>query len=303
MTQQTALVTGASSGIGQACALRLARLGWRVFAAVRNPAAGEALKQKHSNITSLILDVTDEAQIRTAVEQVGKAVGAAGLQGLVNNAGIAVAAPLEFIPIDELRRQLEVNVVAQMAVTQAFLPLLRQGHGRIVNMSSVGGKSVVPMLGPYSASKYALEALSDALRMELMPSGIHVAIIEPASIKTPIWDKSLAAADELERKMSPKAQEVYGVPMANMRKLAVASNRTGVPASAVAKAVTHALTANQPKVRYLVGNARGRVQTLANLLPARWRDRLLVGMLWREPKNRLKMKPMGALHSSCRIQS
>ncbi len=193
-----------------------------------------------------------------------------------------MAAPLEFIPIDELRHQLEVNVVAQLAVTQAFLPLLRLGHGRIVNMSSVGGRSVVPMLGPYSASKYALEALSDALRMELMPDGIHVAIIEPASIKTPIWDKSLTAGDEMERRMSPKAQEVYGAPIANVRRLAAASNHSGVPASVVAKAVAHALTAKRPKVRYLIGAARARVQTLANLLPTRWRDRLLVTMLWRK---------------------
>ena len=282
MAEQTVVVTGASSGIGQACALWLARRGWRVFAAVRREAAGETLRRKHGNITPLILDITDEAQIEAAVAQVGKAVGMAGLQGLVNNAGIAVAAPLEFIPIDELRKQLEVNVIAQLAVTQAFLPLLRQGHGRIVNMSSVGGRSVVPMLGPYSASKYALEALSDALRMELMPDGIHVAIIEPASIKTPIWDKSLAAGDEMERKMSPKAQEVYGAPIANIRRLAVASNRSGVPPARVAKAVAHALTAKRPKVRYLVGTARARIQTLANLLPARWRDRLLVTMLWRK---------------------
>ena len=156
------VITGASSGIGEACALYLDELGYRVFAGVRKPAAGEALKAKASKrLAPVILDVTDVASIDRAVETVKAAVGAAGLAGLVNNAGIGVGGPLEVVPLADLRKQFEVNVIGQVAVTQALLPLLRQGRGRIVNMGSIAGRATMPFMGPYSASKFALEALTD----------------------------------------------------------------------------------------------------------------------------------------------
>ena len=184
MSVRTALVTGASSGIGAACAARLARAGWRVLAGVRRP--GDAPE----GTEEVLLDVTDAAQIqaRPRVDE---------LHALVNNAGIAIAMPLEFVPLDELRHQLEVNVVGQVAVTQAFLPALRRARGRIVFVGSIAGKSALPFLGPYAASKHALEAVADSLRLELRPWGIRVSIVEPGSIKTPIWARGAAKADEL----------------------------------------------------------------------------------------------------------
>ena len=176
------LVTGASSGIGLASALRLAGAGWRVYGGVRTAADADALRQH--GIEPVELDVTDAAQIDAATAAVGPE-----LDGLVDNAGIAVAAPLELVPLDELRRQLEVNVVGQIAVLQAVLPALRRARGRVVLMGSIGGRSALPFLGPYAASKHALEALADSLRVELRPFGLAVSIVEPGSIATPIWRK------------------------------------------------------------------------------------------------------------------
>ena len=189
------VITGASTGIGAASAVELARRGFSVFAGVRKRCDGERLKAQSPHIVPLLLDVTDAGQIAAAAETVGRAVGDAGLAGLVNNAGIVVAGPLEILPLDQLRLQLEVNVVGQIAVTQAFLPLLRKARGRIVNMGSFNGRIASPYLAPYAASKHALEALSDAMRLELRAWGIRVSVIEPGATTTPIWDKSLAAAD------------------------------------------------------------------------------------------------------------
>jgi NAD(P)-dependent dehydrogenase (short-subunit alcohol dehydrogenase family) len=185
------VITGASTGIGAACALHLDRIGFRVFAGVRRRQDGERLRSVSSpDLIPLQLDVTDRNSLRDAQQRVAEEIGESRLVGLINNAGIAVASPLEAVPIEDLRRQLEVNVVGQVAVTQVFLPLLRAGQGRIINMGSIAGRATMPLMGPYSASKYALEAITDALRLELQPWGIHVAIIEPGAIATPIWEKS-----------------------------------------------------------------------------------------------------------------
>ncbi len=270
---KSVVITGASTGIGRACALRLDRMGWHVFAGVRKPSDGEALRAKASErLTPVEIDVTDEASIARAAEQAVEATGDEGLGGLVNNAGISVAGPLEFLPLDELRRQLEVNVTGQVAVTQAFMPLIRQGNGRVVFMGSISGRLATPFLGPYAASKFALEAIADALRMELRPWGIQVSIVEPGSIATPIWDKGQAAADELEQRISPRARELYDPAIAAVRQAARDAAARGVPPGRVAKAVAHALTARRPKTRYLIGND-ARVQlALASLLPDRARD-------------------------------
>src|SRR5215475_8847089 len=189
------VITGASTGIGAACARFLADRGFQVFAGVRNRQAGEALTTgRTARLTPIYLDVTEERSIQEAAELITRRVGDVGLAGLVNNAGIAIGSPLEVIPIDLLRRQFEVNVFGQIAVTQAFLPLLRKGHGRIVNMGSIAGRATIPLMGPYSASKFALEALTNALRLELQPWGIPVSVIEPGATATPIWEKSINAA-------------------------------------------------------------------------------------------------------------
>src|SRR3990172_8450526 len=186
--QRCVVITGASTGIGEACALRLDKLGWRVFARVRKEADAERLKNEGSErLTPAFIDVTDEGSIMKAEETVRAVVGEAGLAGLGDNAGVGIHGPLEFLPIEDLRRQLEVNTIGQIAVTQAFLPLIRKGRGRIVNIGSIGGKMATPFLGPYAASKFAMEALTDSLRQELRPWDIHVAIVEPGSIATPIW--------------------------------------------------------------------------------------------------------------------
>ena len=185
------VVTGASSGIGEATALRLANAGFAVFAGVRREEDAEALRLR--GVRPVRLDVRDAAQVAAAAQEVRGALGPAGLVALVNNAGVVVPGPLEFVPLDKLRGQFEVNVIGQVAVIQAFLPLLRETRGRIVNISSIDGRIATPLLGPYVASKFALEGLSDALRRELRPWGIQITLIEPGAIKTRIWEKGRVA--------------------------------------------------------------------------------------------------------------
>ncbi len=277
------VITGTSTGIGAACALHLDRLGFRVFAGVRKEADGERLKDRASErLTPIPLDVTNSATIASAAGTVAKALDDRGLAGLVNNAGIAIAGPLEFLPVDELRKQLEVNVLGQIAVTQAFLELLRQGGGRVINIGSISGRSALPFLGPYAASKFAMEALTDSLRLELRPWNIWVAIVEPGTIATPIWQKSIAAADQATRNLPERARQLYGPAIAAMRRITAA--RTGVPAQLVADAVAHALTARRPRTRYVVGRD-ARLRRIVELLPDRMRDSLIARRL-RPPKRR-----------------
>jgi NAD(P)-dependent dehydrogenase (short-subunit alcohol dehydrogenase family) len=276
-TRGAVVVTGASSGIGRACAQALDALGFRVFAGYRSPADGESLRAQGSDrLIPVRVDVTDADSLARMAEEVGCAVGGAGLRGLVNNAGIAVAAPLEFLPLDALRRQLEVNVVGQVAVTQALLPLLRTARGRIVNIGSVSGRFAAPFLGPYAASKHAMEALNDSLRLELRPWGIQVAMVEPGAIATPIWKRSLAAAEEMIEGFPPEAEALYGGPMGTLRERVEALDGTA-PAE-VALAVVHALTARRAKARYVVGRD-AKVRIAIGRLPTRLRDLLVARAL------------------------
>jgi NAD(P)-dependent dehydrogenase (short-subunit alcohol dehydrogenase family) len=248
------LITGASTGIGKACALEFDHRGFRVFAGVRSDEARRNLQvQASSRLLPLRIDVTDAASIAAAAEAVGQTAGHVGLAGLVNNAGIAVPGPLEVVPIDAFRRQLEVNVIGQVAVTQAFLPLLRKARGRIVNISSVNGGIAPPYMGPYSASKFALEAITDALRIELRTWGIRVSAVEPGPIDTPIWDKSIASADELAGRTAPEVLALYQTDLDAVRRMAERSMRRVAPVDRVVKAVVHALTAKRPKTRYYLG--------------------------------------------------
>lgn len=258
---RTALVTGASSGIGEACAVRLARAGWRVLAGVRREGDAPAGTEE------VLLDVTDEEQIRAAAELVDE------LHGLVNNAGIAISSPLEAIPLDELRRQLDVNVVGQVAVTQALLPALRRGRGRVVFVGSIAGRSALPFLGAYAASKHALEAIADSLRVELSPWGLQVSIVEPGTIATPIWRTAAATADAILARVPSETLVLYEARISAFRRAATAAGRRGQPAERVAEAVDHALTADRPKTRYLVGRD-AKLRAGFERLPDRLRDRV-----------------------------
>jgi NAD(P)-dependent dehydrogenase (short-subunit alcohol dehydrogenase family) len=258
---RTAIVTGASSGIGQACAVRLARAGWRVLAGVRRE--GDAPE----GTEELLLDVTDAEQIRAAAE------GVEELNGLVNNAGIALGSPLELVPVDQLRYQLEVNLVGQVAVTQALLPALRRSKGRIVFIGSIAGRSALPFLAPYAASKHALEAVADSLRLELKPFGISVSIVEPGSIRTAIWGRSAARADELAATMDSEVAELYAERVAAFRSLALKRGEGGAPADRVAEVVEEALSAERPHARYLVGRD-AKLRAGFERLPDRLRDRI-----------------------------
>jgi NAD(P)-dependent dehydrogenase (short-subunit alcohol dehydrogenase family) len=270
------VVTGSSTGIGAGCALELDRRGFRVFAGVRCEADGERLRAQASPaLCPLAIDVTDAQSIEQAARCVADAVGQTGLAGLVNNAGIVVAGPLEILPLEQLRRQLEVNVVGQIAVTQALLPLLRAARGRIVNVGSVNGSLAPPYLGPYAASKFALEALSDALRTELRTWGITVSLVEPGAVHTPIWEKSLAAADELSQHVPPEALKLYEADLAAMRATTRRLASGAMPVQRVVRAVLHALTAKRPRTRYYINLQTRLIFGPFKLLPDRLRDWLV----------------------------
>ena len=267
------LITGASTGIGEATALRLGKAGFRVFAGVRKPEDGERLRAAGVTVVQPF-DVTKPEDIEAAVRTVEAALDGAPLRGIVNNAGIGIGGPLEALPLDDFRRTLEVNTTSQLAVTQAFLPLLRKSKGRVVNMSSVGGRVAQPFAGPYIASKFALEAVTDVLRGELLGWGIDVIAIEPGTIATPIWEKSSREAEDVLAKLTPEQRELYGKRLAKMAKLLERQTKRGAPPEKVAEAVEKALTASRPKTRYLLGDAHVLVW-LKRLLPMRWFDRLL----------------------------
>ena len=238
--------------------------GWKVYASVRRP--GDA----PTGAEELIFDVTDAGAIAAAVARVES------LDGLVENAGIAIASPLEILPPDELTRQLDVNVVGQLRVLQAFMPALRRATGRIVIVGSVAGRSAFPFLGAYAMSKFALEAMADSLRVELAPWGMHVAIVEPATIATPMWTKPQRSVDDLP----PEAIERYGRRLQQFGRLAAErSAEHAVSTDAVAKAIEHALTATRPRTRYLIGPDAWR-RAAVQLLPDRVRDRVLTRFLF-----------------------
>jgi NAD(P)-dependent dehydrogenase (short-subunit alcohol dehydrogenase family) len=270
------LISGASTGIGRACSEHLDGLGFTVFAGVRKQSDADALRGARSGRTQpLMLDVTESESIASAMRTVDEAAPA-GLAGLVNNAGISVGGPLEFVPIDEWRRQLEVNFIGQVAVTQACLPALRKARGRVVNMTSIGGRLASPFLGPYNASKYALEAVTDALRLELRQFGVEVAAIEPGAVATPIWEKGRASVEQATADMPAEALKLYSAGMAAISRFISLGERTGVPPLEVARAVEHALTASRPKTRYVVGRDAKMRLALTRLLPTRVMDRVVV---------------------------
>ncbi len=252
-----------------------------MFAGVRKASDADRLRSGASpRLEPIELDVTDAGQIAAAFSQIGARIGDAGLAGLVNNAGVAGGGPLEVIPLAEVRRLFEVNVFGLLAVTQAAIPLLRKARGRIVNIGSIAGKTVTPFVAPYSMSKFAVEALTDGLRLELAPEGIEVVVIEPGAVRTPIWQKGLDALASATP-MPPDAEARYGAKLRFLGKLLELNDRRGVPPEAVADAVVEALRAERPRTRYLVGTDAKLRATLTRFLPDRVTDRLIRSALAR----------------------
>jgi NAD(P)-dependent dehydrogenase (short-subunit alcohol dehydrogenase family) len=274
------VITGVSSGIGHATALELDRRGYRVFGGVRRQEDADALQRETSDrFAPLLLDVTDADAIARASTEVDSALGDEPLAGVVNNAGIGSGGPIEALDLDELRRTLEVNAVAPVAVIQAFIPRLRAARGRVVNVSSVGGRVAQPFLGSYCGSKFALEALSDAMRRELRPWRIHVALIEPGNVKTRIWEKGQSQVDELRASAPAEIMERYGANLARVEKFIKLAERNGVEPEKVAHVIAHALASDRPRTRYLVG-VDARVQlAIEKALPTRAADLLFAKML------------------------
>lgn len=269
------VVTGSSTGIGRACALGLDRKGFEVFAGVRRAEDGDALAAAASDrLRPLILDVTDAETISAAERTVREATGGR-LAGLVNNAGISVAGPVEAVPLDQLRRQLEVNVTAQVAVTQALLPMIRAARGRVVFISSIGSRGGVPFLSPYNASKAAISAIGDSLRQELAPLGVEVSVVEPGAIATEIWGKGTEQGGRVRDAMEPELAELYAPGMDQLTAMAEKMGAAGLSPDAVFDVVEHALTAPKPKAVYVVGRDAKIQGVVRSVLPRRAVDRLI----------------------------
>jgi NAD(P)-dependent dehydrogenase (short-subunit alcohol dehydrogenase family) len=271
----TVLITGASTGIGQATSLRLSRAGWTVLAGVRRPQDGERLAAEAppERVIPIQLDVTDSAQIAAASER----VASTGLDALVNNAGIGLGGPLEVLSDEEWRRQFDVNFFGQIAVTRALLPALRASRGRIAFISSIGGRVAMAFNGPYAASKHAIEAVGDALRVELHRSGVQVALIEPGSVATPIWEKTRDVAEGIS--IPADLQRQYGDVPEKMDKVLQEAGRRGIPPEAVAEAIEKALGASRMPARVLVGRDARAVLAARRILPDRVFDRIVRGRL------------------------
>jgi NAD(P)-dependent dehydrogenase (short-subunit alcohol dehydrogenase family) len=270
--REAIVISGASTGIGASSAERLARDGFLVFAGVRTDSDAAAVEALHPNVRALRLDVTDDASIEAAVTTVAEE--GVLLRGLVNNAGIAVGGPVEFLPLALWRRVYDVNLFGAIGLTQAFLPLLRAARGRLVFVGSIGGRMAAPFIAPYSSSKFALRALADALRVELRPTGIRVVLIEPGGVKTPIWRKGRDSKQELLDAMAPAAVHHYGPQMDAMFAATESEERSGMPVERVSDAIAEALTSPKPRSNYLVGlQARGG--SILALMPAAFRERAI----------------------------
>ena len=267
-------ITGTSTGIGAATAIYLAALGFQVFAGVRRARDGEALRARTSDeLTPVVIDITKGATIAAAADTVSGAVGERGLAGLVNNAGIVKPGPIEFQPMAAFRMQVEVNLFGPVAVTQAFLPLIRQGNGRIVNVGSIGGRMALPIHGAYSASKFAMEGLTDALRLELRQWQIHVSLVDPGATDTAIFGKTFEELDGLESALGGHGYALYEQQIAGVRRLVEKTAAGAAKPAVLARAIADALTSDKPKTRYLAGKGAKETAALAHSLPDHLKDR------------------------------
>jgi NAD(P)-dependent dehydrogenase (short-subunit alcohol dehydrogenase family) len=269
-----ALVTGASTGIGAACARRLGALGFDVLAGVRRPEDAERLAAE-TRLEPILLDVCDPDAVAGAARRVGDG----GLDALVNNAGIAITGPVEGVPLEQWRLQFEVNLLGAVSMIQALLPALVRARGRIVNMSALAGRVAGPLLGPYASSKWALEGLTDVLRRELGPLGVHVVSVQPGGVATPIWGKGLERSAGLLADMPTDVRLRYEPFVEPLRREGERLGRAGLPPEAVAAVVARAVTAKRPRTRHLVGPDARVLGTLAEVLPDRAMDALLRGVL------------------------
>lgn len=274
---KSVVITGASRGIGRTAALLLDSSGFKVFAGVRRPEDGEQLVSKSTgNIFPVVIDVTKQATIDSAAAQIAGIVTDSGLWGLVNNAGIAVAGPMEFMPMERIREQFDINFFGQISVTQKFLPLIRQGKGRIVNISSKEGILSMPLVGPYCASKFALEAFSDTLRLELKQWNIPVAVIQPGTIATQIIEQSISSAEECVRDLPRHAGELYNECFIAARKTAAKVLKAAIPPDKVAGTILKALTDKKPKSRYTVGIDARALSIMKKLIPDTMMDKIIL---------------------------
>lgn len=274
---KSVFVTGTTSGIGLYTARHMHRLGWQVFAGVY---PGEDTSKLMDGITDdarlhlVDIDITNAEMVAAAQAKIAQHTD--NLHGLVNNAGISVSGPFEVLPLNDIRRQMEVNYIGQIAVTQAMMPMIRGATGRIVNVASILGRIVAPFSGPYCASKFALEAFTDALRMELEPWGIHVVAIEPTNIATDIWEKEYEWQEVMREELPPGAKDLYSEALEILNKTTREQAALGVTPQVIADAIGDALTATVPKTRYTVGPSAGLYNMLWRFLPDRMRDRILL---------------------------
>lgn len=264
------VISGASTGIGAASALLLVEKGFVVFAGVRNESDAQRLAGISPNVRPLMLDVTKSDSLESAARLVRES--GIALHGVVSNAGIAVGGPLEHVPPEDMRRQFEVNVYGALALVQTFLPFLSENDGRIVFVGSISGRLATPYIGPYSASKFALRGLADAMRLELKPSGIAVSLIEPGSVRTPIWSKGRTEAGQIARRLDSKARAHYRKAMERIVSITESEEHDGMPVEVVSSAIAHALTARRPRAQYVLGTP-ARMGSVMAVLPAGLRDR------------------------------
>jgi NADP-dependent 3-hydroxy acid dehydrogenase YdfG len=275
---QAIVVTGASTGIGKATVLHLDKLGFKVFAGVRKEADGQALKKEASNnLTPIFLDVTDSDSIAAAVDTVAKETGGE-LYGLVNNAGVSLNGPLELVPASDIKQLMDVNVLGLLAVTKAFLPLLRQSKGRIINISSGHGLVAVPDKSVYAASKFAVQAITDSLRVELRPFDVSVSSIVVGKVDTAVLGKIIADRDKMIEAAPPEVVKLYS-PLVEFFNKEV-KELPGIPAIEVGKIVAQALTTEKPKAQYLIGPGAKKMKNLARL-PVGLRDWLIVKAIYK----------------------
>jgi NAD(P)-dependent dehydrogenase (short-subunit alcohol dehydrogenase family) len=280
VSKKAVLITGASTGIGKTCALHLSKYGYKVFAGVRNDEAGKALILESSNaVMPVLLDITKSEDIKHATELISRELeNDTILWGLINNAGVAIGGPLEYLPVNELRYQIEVNLIGQLAVIQSFLPFIRKGKGKIVNMGSVCGHFALPFSGAYSASKFALEGATDALRRELMPWNIGVSLIELGAIATPIWDKILDKAHkQTTRKLNPE-ESLYQKYGESVEKMMEIGSARAISPLIVARLVKQILETKRPRARYIVGKD-AMMGYLSRYIPDRWSDWIIYNVV------------------------
>ncbi|MDA0667897.1 MAG: SDR family oxidoreductase [Planctomycetota bacterium] len=273
------LITGASTGIGRAIALDLASRGDQVIGTVRKQEDADALLAATPTgalpIRSLLLDVTDGASVLRAAEELEEQLQGAGLHGLINNAGVAITAPLEYIPIEDFQLQMEINLIGLLRTTQAFLPMVKKARGRVINISSIAGRLAFPLAGPYHSSKHALEGLSDVMRLEFRRYGIEVVVIQPGAIRTPIWGTAAKKSAEIGKKLSRQALKDYGKLIQQVGKASAQAGENGEDPQLCADAVRTALDATRPRTRYIVGRNAKIGMFLRRILSDRRMDKIV----------------------------